>query len=227
MKPKKSKRKSERKLLIAAGAFLLIAVIVIIWVSGGAKPDKLPLLGDPVYKKVNTAKGVKTDTIYPVIPPFSFVDQSNRPVGNQTYKDHIYIADFFFTSCPTICPVMSRNLKKVYDQYANAPGLMFLSYSIDPKYDTPEVLSRYADKLGVNASRWHFVTGNKDAIYTLAEKGYYSPARKDDGANGGYVHSGGLFLVDRNGHMRGVYDGTSDEEVAQLLRDVKTLMTEK
>ncbi|EHQ26422.1 electron transport protein SCO1/SenC [Mucilaginibacter paludis DSM 18603] len=205
---------------------LVVAVGIVIIFS---KPTqtKLPLLGEPVFKKVNTPQGTKTDTIYPVIPRFNFTDQLKQPVSNQTYKGHIYVADFFFTSCPTICPVMSRNLKKVYDQYAAFPELMFLSYTIDPKYDTPEVLNRYAKALGADAKRWHFVTGPKEEIYQLAEKGYYSPANKDDSVDGGYVHSGGLILIDRNGHMRGVYDGTSDEEVGWLIRDLKILLAEK
>lgn len=211
---------------ITAGTLILIAVIAVIWSSSNVKPPRLPFLGDPVYKKKNTAQGPKTDTIYPIIPPFSFTDQQRQPVSNSTYKGHIYIADFFFTSCPTICPVMSRNLKKVYDHYADVPGLMFLSHTIDPKFDTPDVLNRYAEKLGADSKRWHFVTGPKEVIYQLAENGYYSHAEKDDAEKGGFIHSGAFILIDKLGRMRGMYDGTNDSEVGQLIRDIKVLLTE-
>jgi protein SCO1/2 len=184
---------------------------------------RLPLLGEPTIK----VHDAETDTIYPVVPPFSFTDQDGRIVNNQTFKGKNYIADFFFTSCPSICPVMSRNLKKISDLYKDEPRLNYLSFTIDPKYDSIPVLKRYAEKLGADLTRWHFVTGQKEAIYQLAEKGFYSPANKDDSQAGGFVHSSGLILIDRNGHMRGVYDGTSDKEVGQLIDDLKLLLAEK
>lgn len=207
----------------------IIAGIVPTWLTCAcnSRSARLPLLGEPSYQTVQTPHGPKTDTIYPVVPSFSVTDQQDRVVNNRTVRNKIYIANFFFTSCPAICPVMNRNLKKVYDLYAAKSGILFLSHSIDPNHDTPEILARYAQGLGADPEKWRFVTGKKEDIYQLAEKGYYSPANNDDGQQGGYVHSSGLILIDRNGHMRGVYDGTSDEEVNQLINDVPLLLAEK
>jgi len=227
IKKKKNKNPGIQSLLIALTVIAIIAVAAANWLSSGIKTQKLPLLGEPEYKKVTTAQGTKTDTLYPVIPPFSFTDQHKELVTNQTYIGHVYVADFFFTSCPTICPVMSRNLKKVYDEFTEANDVMFLSHTIDPGNDTPEVLNLYAEKLGADSKRWHFVTGIKEKIYQLAENGYYAHVKKDDSEEGGFVHSGLFTLIDRKGHMRGVYDGTSDEEVTKLIKDLNILLSEK
>ncbi len=227
MKSRKRKYKSGvSALLVGLSVSLIVLIIIFWWTNLDKLTRKLPYLGDPTYQTINTPDGAKMDTIYPVIPPFSFTDQHGQPVSNQTYKGHIYVADFFFTTCPTICPVMSRNLKKVYDQYAGNSELMFLSHTIDPRHDTPEVLKRYAEKLGADKDRWHFVTGEKEKIYQLAENGYYAHVAKEDSKEGGFVHSGALTLVDSNGHMRGVYDGISDEDVSKLIADLKILLAE-
>ncbi len=225
-KSRKTTNTGQRNFLIGLLG-LVVVIVTIAIVLDMLKPKQLPFLGNPVYNTVKTSDGVKTDSIYPVVPPFSFTNQQMQIISNATFKGHAYVADFFFTSCPTICPVMSRNLKKVYDHFGNSSGLMFLSHTIDPKYDTPEVLKNYADKLGVSGNRWHFVTGPKEEIYQLAEHGYYSHAAKDDAEQGGFVHSGALILVDRNGHLRGMYDGTSDEETQKLLDDLDILLGEK
>jgi protein SCO1/2 len=160
----------------------------------------------------------------PVVPTFSFIDQKKKVIDNNTFRNKIYVADFFFISCPTICPVMTASMKRVYDAYAQNKDILFISHTIDPKYDTPERLDKYADGLNADQNKWHFVTGDRDSIYKLAEKGYYSPAHKDTTIDGGYVHSGGLILIDKQGHMRGVYDGTSKEETDKLIEDIQTLI---
>jgi len=200
--------------------FYLLPLQLVILYSCRTQPARLPLLGNAEYRKT----GAKTDTIYPVVPHFSFTDQKNRVVNNSTFRNKIYVADFFFISCPTICPVMTASMKRVYDSYAQNQEILFISHTIDPKYDTPERLDKYAKALNADPDKWHFVTGNRDSIYRLAEKGYYSPAHKDTSDQGGYVHSGGLILIDKQGHMRGVYDGTSKEETDQLINDIKVLI---
>lgn len=199
--------------------YLLLLPLVMLY-SCQNTPKRLPLLGNPVFKTI----GTKTDTIYPVVPHFAFTDQKNQVVDNTTFKNKIYVADFFFISCPTICPVMTASMKRVYDTYAQNPDILFISHTIDPKYDTQERLDKYASALNADHNKWHFVTGNRDSIYKLAEKGYYSPAHKDTTIDGGYVHSGGLILIDKQGHMRGVYDGTSKEETDQLINDIQVLI---
>lgn len=207
-------------------AFVIVSLFIFLN-SCNNQPERLPILGEPFYKKIKTDKGFKTDTIYPFIPKFSFLNQENKVITNETFRNKIYIADFFFLSCPTICPKMTKSMKRVYDHYAVEKSLLFVSYSIDPNHDTPELLKNYAHLLGVSTDRWHFLTGSKEAVYELAVKGFYSPAYPDNENPGNIVHSGGLMLVDRNGHLRGVYDGTSDEETDQLIKDINILIQEK
>ena len=144
-----------------------------------------------------------------------------------TFKDKIYVADFFFTSCTTICPTMHRNMKTVYEEFKNNPDIMFLSHTIDFKYDTPSVLKKYAEKLGVNDKRWQFAYGNKDQIYSLAEKNYLTVVEEDSTARDGYIHQGWFVLIDKHKRMRGAYDGTKTEQVDQLKKDLVILLAEE
>jgi len=200
--------------------FISLQLPLLLLCSCNSSPQRLPLLGNAVYKQVNG----KTDTIYPIVPHFSFIDQKKQVVNNSTFRNKIYVADFFFISCPTICPIMTASMKRVYDKYTQNNDVLFISHTIDPKYDTPERLDKYASALNADHNKWHFVTGDRDSIYKLAEKGYYSPAHKDTSNQGGYVHSGGLILIDKQGHMRGVYDGTSKEETDKLIEDIQILI---
>lgn len=180
---------------------------------------KLPFLGNP-----QTINGRQ---VYPVVKPFSFVNQDSITVSNKDFRNRIYVADFMFLSCPTICPKMTMEMKKVYDIFQVNPQVMFLSHTIDPKNDTVEKLSRYAKNLGAKTPKWHFVTGDRDSIYAIAKDSYYATAYSDKAAPGGYVHSGGLLLIDKNQHIRGVYDGTDPNETQRLIADLNILLKEK
>lgn len=165
------------------------------------------------------------DTLYPVIPPFSFTDQHHHLINQDSLKGKIYVADFFFTSCPTICPVMKSQMLRVYEAFISEPDLMILSHTIDPYHDTPDVLSRYASDLGVVASKWKFLTGAKDSIFDIAEH-YLAFANTDENAPGGFVHSGAFVLIDKQKHIRGYYIGTQEKEVDRLIADIKILLDE-
>ena len=189
---------------------------------------KLPFYGERDTKIVKDANGnEKIDTIYKTIPNFSFLNQDSIAVTQDTFKNKIYVADFFFTSCSTICPVMHRNMKLLFDEYADNPGVMFLSHTIDFKYDQPSVLKKYAQKLGVDVPQWQFVHGNKDEIYKIAEQDYLVAVGEDSAATDGYIHQGWLVLVDKHKRIRGAYDGTKDDQVAKLKADMATLLAEK
>lgn len=189
-----------------------------------AAPQKLPYLGTKEY--VYAEDGSIKDSIPLTIPPFSFTDQDGKTVTEKTVDGKIYIADFFFTSCPSICPVMAGNLSLVQDEFKDNPDIMILSHSIDPEYDTPEVLKKYAEEKGADTKFWTFVTGNKDSIYDICENYYMGYAKEDAREEGGYVHSGFLILVDKNRHVRGAYDGTNQGKTEDLIRDVKILLKE-
>jgi protein SCO1/2 len=187
----------------------------------------LPILGqrEPIEKLVN-GKTV-TDTLYQTIPAFNFVNQDNMPVSNKDFDGKIYVADFFFTSCPSICPVMHRNMLKVYEKYKGNPEVKILSHSIDSKYDTPPVLKKYATKLGIEGTQWEFVHGSRDSIYSIAEKNYLVAVNEDPNKEtGGFIHQGWFILVDKEKRLRGAYDGTKEDQVNQMIADVQILLNE-
>lgn len=180
---------------------------------------RLPILGEP---SING-----TDTIYPIIANFKFVDQDSTTVTNETFANKIYVADFIFLSCPTICPRMTAEMHKVYLPFQSDDRVAFISHTIDPKHDSIPRLKAYANALGVTSRKWHFVTGSQDSIITLSETSYYSAAFPDSTAPGGFTHSGGLLLVDKNRHIRGVYNSTKDDETDRLIKDIQILLREQ
>jgi protein SCO1/2 len=177
----------------------------------------LPFLGNHI---IDPATG---DTTYHTIPPFSFVDQDSQAVTNATFAGKNYIADFFFTSCPTICPKVKKQMLRLYDKYEGRDDLVFLSHTIDVKRDTVGHLKVYAENMGVSADRWHFVTGDRDEIYGIAED-YMSIAKEDPNAPGGFDHSGWLLLIDKTGHIRSYANGTEAEAVDGLMKDIDWLL---
>jgi len=185
-------------------------------------PNKLPILGRHEYIETET----RTDTIYHAIKPFSLVDQDSTLVNNKTYANKIYVADFFFTSCPSICPIMKAQMIRVYKAFEDNQDVMLLSHTIDPEYDNVAVLNNYATRMEVKSAKWHFVTGEKGVIYDLAQTSYYVATRENEKAPGGYEHSGAFILVDNKSRIRGVYDGTKAEEVDELIANIKVLLPE-
>ena len=166
------------------------------------------------------------DTTFHKIADYKFVDQDSAWVSPETFEGKIYVADFFFTSCPTICPIMKTQMLRVYEKYENNPEVMLLSHSIDPKHDTVAVLKEFADRLGVKSDKWHFITGEKDDIFKLGQTSYMVAATEDGSEPGGYVHSGAFILVDKERRIRGFYDGTLAEQVDKLMLDMDKLLME-
>jgi protein SCO1/2 len=180
--------------------------------------ERLPIFGE---RRVDGM-----DTIYHTIAPFRFVDQDSLAVTNDVFKDKIYVADFFFTSCRTICPIMKTQMLRVYKATENMDDVLLLSHSIDPEYDTVALLHDFAERLGVSSGRWHFVTGVKDSIYKIAQTSYFATAMEDRTEPDGFIHSGAFLLIDKKGRIRGKYDGTKEEEVNKLIADIKKLRRE-
>jgi protein SCO1 len=203
-------------------ALNVLVVLSLIIVSCQEKKS-LPFLGP---KDTHLVDG-KVDTIYHQIPPFRFLNQDSTWVSEKDMSGKIYVADFFFTSCPTICPKMKTQLLRIYERYASNDQIRILSHSIDPTFDTPIVLKQYAERLQVKAPRWNMLTGDKAAIYKLGEKSYMVTAQEDKNEAGGFVHSGAFILVDKNRHVRGIYDGTQETEVNHLIEDIEILLQEK
>lgn len=198
---------------------LFLIVIVVVLVSSCAKKET-PL---PIFGQREVLDG---DTIYHKIAKFQFVDQDSTIVTNETFKDQIYVSDFFFTSCRTICPIMKTQMLRVYEATSDIPDFKLLSHSIDPEYDTVALLHDFAKRLGVSSNRWHFVTGVKDSIYKIAQTSYFATAMEDKSEPDGFIHSGAFLLIDKDQRIRGKYDGTKEDDVNRLLADINRLRKE-
>ncbi len=166
------------------------------------------------------------DTVYHVIPPFKLQAHTGNEVSNQSMAGNIYIADFFFTTCPSICPVMSKHLTRVQNAFEKEKDVKILSFTVDPKRDTINALAAYARKFGADTSKWLFVTGDKKDIYSLAREGFFLSTSEGDGGEEDFIHSPKFVLVDKKGMIRGYYDGTDTVEVKRLMRDVVNLIVE-
>lgn len=144
------------------------------------------------------------------VPPFEFVDQHGDTISNKDYEGKVYIAEFFFSTCPTICPIMKDNLVKVQNEFLDNKDFGIASFSIDPQHDTPEVLNEYAERNNVKHPNWHLLTGEREAIYELANSGFNIYAGEDPAAEGGFAHSGYFALVDKEGFIRSRKDKFSN-----------------
>ena len=202
---------------------LNVLLALSLFIASCQEKKNLPFLGP---KDTRVVAG-QVDTVYHQIPAFRFLNQDSVWVSEKDMAGKIYIADFFFTSCPTICPKMKTQLLRIYERYAENDVIRILSHSIDPTYDTPSVLKQYATRLQVKSPRWNMLTGDKAAIYKLGEKSYMVTAQEDKNEAGGFVHSGAFILVDKNRHVRGIYDGTQEAEVNHLIEDIEILLLEK
>jgi protein SCO1 len=197
---------------------MLLAVCLLAACSGKRAEQPLPIFGE------RTVDG--TDTLYHTIAPFRFVNQDSAVVTNETVAGKIYIADFFFTSCRTICPIMKTQLLRAYDSLKDDPEVLILSHTIDPEYDTVALLRDFAQRLGVESSKWNFLTGAKDSIYKIAQTSYFATAMEDSNEPDGFIHSGAFLLIDKQQRIRGKYDGTVAEDVNKLLADIRKLKRE-
>ena len=197
-------------------AFIVLAIgFAAFFVSSCESKKPLPIFGNRVIEN--------GDTVYHTIAPFSFVDQDSLMVTKATVIGKIYVADFFFTSCRTICPIMKTQMMRVYEATKEMDDVLLLSHTIDPEYDTVALLHDFAERLGVESSKWHFVTGQKDSIYKIAQTSYFSTALEDKTEPDGFIHSGAFLLIDKQGRIRSKYDGTKEIEVNKLIADIKRL----
>ena len=181
-------------------------------------PLELPILGERYVDE-------NQDTVYHQIANFSFINQTGDTISSEDVEGKVYVADFFFTTCPTICPIMKKEMLRVYEKFKGNPDFFILSHSIDPTHDTQEVLKDYAEKLGIeDAKTWNFLTGDQEKIFEIGQTSYLTTAMADQAEPGGFLHSGAFLLVDQKGRIRGVYDGTKSEQVDRLLNDIPKLL---
>lgn len=188
-------------------------------------PDRLPYLGEVAL--VPKPGGGAPDTLPFTVPAFTLTNQAGQTITNQTFAGKVYVTDFFFATCPSICPKMQSELLRVYQQFEGNPNVLFLSHTIDPAHDSIPVLRDYAERLGIrDASRWHFATAPHDTIFRLA-RAYMTAAQVDKGVQGGFAHSGTFALVDSQRRVRGLYDGMEKTEVDRLIKELPELLKEE
>jgi protein SCO1/2 len=199
--------------------FTLLIISVLVACFQNSEKRTLPILGE---RDISPAG----DTVYRTVPDFYFIDQDSQVVTNATFKDKIYVVDFFFIHCPTICPKVKKNGLRIYEKYKNDDRVAILSHSIDTRNDTVPALKRHAEKLGIESKKWHLVTGEHDAIYGIADD-YFSVATVNPDAPGGFDHSGRLILVDKNRHVRSFCDGTDAADVDRFMKDIDLLLEEQ
>ena len=169
-----------------------------------------------------------------VVPQFEFVNQFEDTISQDTYKGKVYVAEFFFTTCPSICPIMNQNMLKVQEAFKDENDIGVASFTINPEYDTSEILKEYAESYGITHPNWHLLTGNRKAIYDLANKGFNLYVGEAPQVEGGFEHSGFFALIDKEGNIRSridangnpiiYYDGLENESIAMLIEDMRSLL---
>ncbi|MCX6310490.1 MAG: SCO family protein [Bacteroidetes bacterium] len=179
----------------------------------------------PYFEPIEQGLKNNTDSLNRhLVFDFSLTDQTGKTVTRKDFENSITVVDFFFTSCQGICPKMNSQLKRVYENYKGNPEVKFLSHTVNPEKDSAEVLAEYAKHYNADANQWHFVTGDKPQLYKLARKSYLISNTNGNGGKEDFVHSQNFALIDKAGHIRGVYDGTDSVEVNRLMVDMNVLL---
>lgn len=192
-------------------------------------PDRiLETFGKDLYDTVDSeGNRVEAGRIHTVSTNWAFTDQTGSTVTDKDYAGKIYVTDFFFTTCHSICPIMSNNMMHLAKKYKGEKRVMFLSHTVDPEEDSVPALAAYAKLHDADPSQWHLVTGPKKELYDMARNQYYASVEKGDGGPDDFVHTQRFTLVDKARHIRGFYDGTDSTDMVKLDRDIKLLIEEK
>ncbi len=212
---------------IFIGIFTVFSVITLFLFYNALKPAKLL----PIYNPADVNPELVDSTVqyvskYHTIGDFSFINQNGDTVTQKDYEGKIYVADFFFTTCGSICPKMSKNLFEVQKAILNNPKVMLLSHTVFPETDSVAALKKYAMKYGVKDQKWNLVTGNKKEIYAMARKSYLAVKLGKPSQLYDLVHTENFVLVDTKRRIRGFYDGTKEEEIKRLIEDIHFLSDE-
>ena len=205
--------------------YFLLFFVIISCDDKQTQNTKLPIMGnyDIVYKRVE-GKEI-ADTIYPKIPFFSYINQDSLLVRSTDLKGKLWIVDFFFTSCSTICPRMTSNMKKINEKLSDISNqIQFISFSIDPKTDKPSIIKKYIQSYHINTKNWVFLTGDEAKTHRLGIDNFMIFAGKEEDVVDGFAHSEAFTLVDKNGYVRGVYNVSQTEQLYKLIADTRLLL---
>lgn len=179
----------------------------------------------PIYNPSNfnpelVDKSLQNKNENHTVSDFKLINQNGQTITQEDYKDKIYVADFFFTRCGSICPIMTNNMVKLQEEFITNDDIMFLSLSVTPEIDSVSVLRAYADNKGVIDAKWNVTTGNKKHIYELARKSYFAVVEQGDGGLQDFIHTPNFILIDKEKQIRGIYDGTKDEDIERIIEDI-------
>ena len=203
---------------------IFLFIIAAITSCNQSSQKQLPIYNPTDFNPVLVDKSLHNTSEYHTVADFSLINQNGRIITQNDYKDKIYVADFFFTSCKTICPIMTNNIGKLQEEFLSENDIMFLSLSVTPEIDSIPILRDYATNKGVIDSKWNITTGNKKHIYKLARKSYFAVVDQGDGGIQDFIHTPNFVLVDKKKQIRGIYDGTNDDEILRLVNDIKILL---
>lgn len=186
----------------------------------------------PVYNPVDVNPKLVDASLHHVrknhkVGDFSLIDQNNDTITQEVYKNKIYVADFFFTRCGTICPIMTNNMAIIQKEFLNDTSVLLLSHSVTPVMDSVPILKEYAVNKGVDDAKWHIVTGEKKQIYNLARKSYFAVLDEGDGGAQDFIHTEQFVLIDKKKRIRGFYDGTDLKEIERIIADIYLLKKEE
>jgi protein SCO1/2 len=214
-----SSKQNGSKIPMALIALGVLAVVYGIF----KKNSKLPVLGPKDFNVELVDNSLQNNAAPHRVANFELINQNGEIITQEDYADKIYVTDFFFTRCPSICPIMTNHMEQLQEVFRDTPDVMLLSISVTPEVDSVPILKEYALRNGVMDYKWNITTGNKEHIYNLARKSYFAAVDYGDGGLQDFIHTPNFVLVDKKKQIRGVYDGTNKDEIHKLIDAIKTL----
>ena len=203
----------------------LIYFLAVVFMSCDLDSKKqLPIYNPVDFNSKLVDKSVRNINKNHIVSDFNLINQNGFSITSKDYENKIYIVDFFFTTCQSICPIMTNNMLKIQGEFISNDDIMLLSISVTPEIDNIKVLKNYAIEKGVNDSKWNITNGSKKHIYELARKSYFAAVDQGDGSLQDFIHTPNFILVDTKKQIRGIYDGTSESEISRLIKDINILV---
>ena len=198
-------------------------IFTLVFSCNQVNEKQLPIYNPVDFEPKLVDKSLRNINKNHTVSDFNLTNQNGATITSKDYKNKIYVVDFFFTSCPSICPIMTNNMLMIQEEFIENSQVMLLSLSVTPEIDNVEILKTYAKEKGVNDSKWNITTGSKKHIYELARKSYFAVVEQGDGGLQDFIHTPNFILVDTKKQIRGIYDGTDKNEIFRIIDDIKVL----
>ena len=198
-------------------------IFTLVFSCNQVNEKQLPIYNPVDFEPKLVDKSLRNINKNHTVSDFNLTNQNGATITSKDYKNKIYVVDFFFTSCPSICPIMTNNMLMIQEEFIENSQVMLLSLSVTPEIDNVEILKTYAEEKGVNDSKWNITTGSKKHIYELARKSYFAVVEQGDGGLQDFIHTPNFILVDTKKQIRGIYDGTDKNEIFRIIDDIKVL----